>query len=309
MKVVIYGTGGVGGYFGGRLAKSGHEVQFIARGEHLKAIRKNGLHVRSIKGDFTIKDAIATDDPDTIETADLVVLGLKSWQVKGAIKSIKHALKDETIILPLQNGVTINDEIIEIVGKKSLIGGLCKIISKIESPGVINHMMFDPIIVAGELNNQLSDRLLNLQFVFENAGINFKATQSIQAEIWKKYMFICSGGLGAITRVTYGPLREIENTRKLLEQLVTEVYEVGKKSGVDLPPDTIEMALALIDKLPHDATSSLQRDIADGRPSEIDYWNGTVVKLGKKLGVSAPVNSFIYDCLLPLEQEARAKSN
>lgn len=306
MKIVIYGTGGVGGFFGGRLAQAGHEVVFIARGAHLEAIKKKGLEVKSVHGDFLIENANATSDPTTIDSADLILLGVKSWQVKDSVNSIKHTLHNDTMILPLQNGVTIINEIIDVVGEGHLIGGLCKIISKVEAPGVINHMMFDPIIIAGELDNQLSDRLLKLQSTFEKAGINFKATNEIQIEIWKKFMFICSGGLGALTRVTYGVLREVENTQKLLRQLVTEIYEVGRKSGVGLSKDSIDMAMQIINKLPYEATSSMQRDIADGRPSEIDYWNGTVVKLGKKLGVDVPVNSFIYDCLLPSENLARA---
>ena len=301
MRILIYGTGGVGGYFGGKLAKAGNDVTFIARGEHLSASRSNGLKVLSPQGDFTVENAQATDDVDSLDAMDLIILGVKSWQVKAAVTSVKALIKPGTIVLPLQNGVFANGEIIAVIGKPNLVGGLCKIISRIESPGVINHMMYDPAITIGELDNQKSPRVENLLSLFDQAGIHAAFTANIDAALWKKFMFICTGGLGALTRSSYGVNREMPGTRKLLLDLITEIYSLGRHVGIALKERDIENTVKVVDSLPFKATSSMQRDLIEGRPSELEYLNGAVVKLATENSFSTPVNSFIYHCLLPIE--------
>ncbi|MDN5213423.1 2-dehydropantoate 2-reductase [Fulvivirgaceae bacterium BMA12] len=305
MKILIYGTGGVGGYFGGKLAQAGNDVTFIARGEHLNAMKRQGLKVLSPKGDFTVSNPKATDDVSGLEAMDLILLGVKSFQVKEAVSAIKNLIKSETIIIPLQNGVFANEEIMEIVGKTNLVGGLCKIISRIESPGVINHMMYEPSIAIGELDHEVSDRAARIQSLFQQSGIQLTVTDNIQAALWKKFMFICTGGLGALTRFPYGVNREMTGTRDLLLALIAEIYTVGKQLGIALQDHDKDNAMKIVDSLPHEATSSMQRDIIEGRPSELEYLTGAVVKLGKTNGVDTPVNSFIYHCLLPAEHKNR----
>ena len=306
MKILIYGTGGVGGYFGGRLAQAGNDVTFVARGEHLNAMKRLGLKVLSPQGDFTVANPRATDDVSGLEVMDLIILGIKSFQVTEAVSSVKNLISPETIILPLQNGVFANEEIMDIVGKPNLVGGLCKIISRIESPGIINHMMYDPSITFGELNNELSDRVMRMQSLFRVSGIHATIAEDIDAALWKKFMFICTGGLGALTRFPYGVNREMAGTRNLLSALIAEIYAVGKQLGVALRDQDKDNAMKIVDSLPHEATSSMQRDIIEGRPSELEYLTGAVVKLGKTNGVDTPVNSFIYHCLLPAEYKNRA---
>lgn len=154
MKIAIIGTGGVGGYFGGRLACAGNDVTFIARGEHADAIRKNGLIVKSINGDFVVKPAKVSSNIGEVEAPDLIILGIKAWQVKEVAREIKAIIGANTTVLPLQNGVMSPGELKDILGEKHVIAGLCRIFSKIEAPGVINHYGVDPEIVFGELNNE-----------------------------------------------------------------------------------------------------------------------------------------------------------
>ncbi|MCG8319952.1 MAG: 2-dehydropantoate 2-reductase [Cytophagales bacterium] len=307
MKILIYGTGGVGGYFGGRLAQAGGDVTFIARGEHLKAMHANGLKILSPKGDFTITHPQATDNVSGLGAMDLIILGVKSWQVKEAARSVKDLIKPETVILPLQNGVFANEEIMAVIGKSNLVGGLCKIISRIEGPGIINHMMYEPSIAMGELGNQGSARIEKLQSLFQQAGISTTIASDIDAALWKKFMFICTGGLGALTRSSYGVNREMPGTRKLLQELISEIYTLARHLGIALKEEDKEKTMNIVDSLPYHATSSMQRDLMEGRPSELEYLTGAVVKLAENQGVEAPVNSFIYHCLLPIESQNRVK--
>ncbi len=159
MKIAIIGTGGVGGYFGGKLAKAGYDVTFLARGEHLSAIQQKGLTVKSILGDFTIDPVKVTDRIDTIGLTDLVILGVKAWQVRDISKELLTIIKKDTTVLPLQNGVMAADELMENIRNENIIGGLCRIISKIEAPGVINHFGLEPSILFGELDNTVTERI------------------------------------------------------------------------------------------------------------------------------------------------------
>ncbi len=307
MKIAIIGTGGVGGYFGAKLSQAGNDVTFLARGEHLKAIQANGLTIKSILGDFRINPAKATDTIQDIGISDLIIMGIKAWQVKDVASELPQIMSDKTMILPLQNGVMAAEELKERVNPKHVIGGLCRIISLIESPGVINHMGVTPTIVFGELDNSKTERILEINELFTKAGINAKMADDIQAELWRKFISICVSGLLAITRSTYGEIRELKETRELMIGLLTEIYVLSQKMGIHIEADFIEKTVSYIDGFSHNMTSSLARDVWAGKPSEIEYQNGTVVKLGLKYGVETPINKFVYDCILPMEKRARFK--
>lgn len=307
MNIAVIGTGGVGGYFGGRLAQAGNNVTFVARGEHLKAIRENGLIVKSIKGDFTIHPTRATNNIGEIESPELVILGIKAWQIKETATDLKNIINENTTVLPLQNGVLSSEELSEVLGLRPVVAGLCRIFSKIEAPGIINHYGIEPTIVFGELDNQITQRVQQLKETFQKAGIESIISEDIQTELWKKLMIIGSGGLLAIARSTYGGVRENSETRQLMHSLLTEIYEVSKKAGAKIEDSFVEKTMKYIDSYPSDSTTSLARDIWAGKPSELEYQNGTIVHLGEKFGVNTPVNKFIYHCLLPLERKAREK--
>ena len=305
MKIAIIGTGGVGGYFGARLAKAGFEVSFLARGEHLKAIRNNGIIVKSILGDFEVNNINATDRMQEMQPADLVILGVKAWQIKEIRDELKTIIHPGSMVLPLQNGISATDELGETIDKSNILGGLCRIISRIESPGVINHFGINPVIVFGELDKSDSKRTRDLKAVFNKAGIDSKISDDMESEIWKKFIGICVSGLLAVTRTTYGELRECNETRIMMIDLLGEIFLLSQKAGVTIEPDFIEKSVSFIDSFPYDSTSSLTRDVWEGRPSEIEYQNGTVVKLGEKYGVETPINRFVYNCILPSEFKAR----
>ena len=305
MKIAVIGAGGVGGYFGAKLVQAGHDVTFIARGEHLKAIKSRGLIVKSIDGDFKVEQIKASDKISDIDNPDLVIVAVKAWQIKELREEIKKVLKDETLILPLQNGVLAADELAETIDKKHILGGLCRIISKIEAPGVIRHIGVNPTIVFGELDKAKTGRVNKIHELFKSAGIESKISVDIEADLWRKFISICVSGLLAISNTTYGELREIKETRQLMIDLLKEIFALSQKIGVNLEADFIEKTLSFIDTFPYDSTASLTRDVWEKRSSEIDYQNGAVVRLGEKYGVPTPINKFVYTCILPGELKAR----
>jgi 2-dehydropantoate 2-reductase len=309
MKIAIIGTGGVGGYFGGKLAKAGNDVTFLARGKHLKALQENGLMVKSFMGDFLLKPVKASDKIIDLGNPDLIVVATKAWQVREVAKDLSPIVAENTAILPLQNGISAADELKKHVDPVNVIGGLCRIISKIESPGVIHHMGVDPLVTFGELDNSRSSRAENLRRLFDRSGINAIWAEDIHAELWKKFISICAGGILAITRSTYGEIREIAPTRSMMTGLLREIYGLSQKIGIKIEPEYVETAISLIDRFPYDSSSSLARDVWEGRPSEIEYQNGAVVRLGDKYDFDTPINRFIYHSILPMEMRARKQAD
>ncbi len=306
MHTVIIGVGGVGGYFGGKIANSGQKVTLVARGKHLEAIQNKGLHVKSINGDFVTHPFMVTDDTNQVEKANLILICTKSWQVAQAGKLIAPILKEDTIVIPLQNGADNAEKLLSVLDAKYVLGGLCKMYSKIEAPGVINHFGHDPEIVFGALDKSISDRLYKIKEVFDKAGFNNTISKDIYVDIWSKFMFIATvSGLGALTRATIGEMYKHRELNQILRNTATEIYKVAIAKGVNLPEDIVDKILSFISKQPYDSTASTQRDIMEGRPSELDNFNGFIVKEGKKLGIPTPTNKFIYSCLQPMEAKAR----
>ncbi|MEH6407368.1 MAG: 2-dehydropantoate 2-reductase, partial [Leeuwenhoekiella sp.] len=275
MNILIYGIGGVGGYFGGKLAKTNHNVTFIARGAHLEAIKRNGLEVKSVNGNFTAIPDLATDDLTEITTPDLVILGVKSWQVSASAKALQPYLRPETVILPLQNGADNIEKLLKIVPKNQILGGLCRIISYVKEPGVIEHPAFEPIVIFGEIDNSKSERVLEIKKVFDEAGFTNKIADDIEAEIWKKFLFICTiSGLGGLTRVPIGKIRESEYLYKVMQDTANEILAVAKARGINISETDVENTFKGINNQNPETTASTQRDITDGKPSELENFNG-----------------------------------
>lgn len=305
MKIAIIGTGGVGVYFGAKLARAGFDVTFLARGKHLKAILNKGLQIKSILGDFNVENLKATDKISDITNPDLIILGVKAWQIKEIRDGVKGILHPDSSILPLQNGVLATTELSETIDKRNILGGLCRIISKIEPPGVIKHFGVTPTIIFGELDKSKTERINEIQKIFNTADIKSKISEDIDADLWKKFIMICISGLLAFTKTTYGELRDLKGTRQLMIDLLTEIYSISQKKGVKIESDFVEKTVSSIDTLPYDSTSSLTRDVWANKPSEIECQNGTVVRRGLKYGIDTPINRFIYNCILPNEIKAR----
>jgi 2-dehydropantoate 2-reductase len=308
MHIVIFGAGGVGGYFGGRLAKAGETVTFIARGEHLQALLSNGLIVESINGDFTVQPVIATDDTSKVRNVDAILVCVKTWQIPAAAKAILPMLGPDTFVIPLGNGVEAPKQLAEILGIEHILGGLCRIASRIASPGHIQHTGIDPSIAFGELDNHPSSRTRNLLQSFTNAGVAAEIPPDINVAVWQKFLFICAvSGIGAVTRVPIGMFRSQAGTRQLLEDALDECYSVAIAQGIHLPVGSVADTLAYIDSLASGTMASMQRDIMEGHPSELDAQNGAIVHMGRKYNIPTPVHSFIYYSLLPQENHARSQ--
>lgn len=303
MKIGIIGTGGVGGYFGARLATSGNEVKFIARGKHLQAIKENGLRVKSIKGDLHIAPAIVSDNISDLSDCELIIFGVKAWQVKEIAPVLTKTLNKDALILPLQNGVLAVEELMDFFGGNQILGGLCMVFSSIESPGVINHKGLEPSITFGELDKSVKKRIIQLKNTFEKAGINTTLSEDIDAALWRKFILICLSGLGAIANSEYSLIREIPETRQIIIDVLTEVSLVAKAKKVNLENDIVEKSLRIVDAYPAESMSSLARDVLNGKPSEIEYQNGTIIQLGKEMGIETPANKFIYGFIKLLEKK------
>lgn len=308
MKIAIYGAGGVGGYFGGRLAQSGHEVMFVARGAHLEAMERDGLQVTSPKGDFTIKPVVAASDPSSFGVVDLVLLGVKAGQVSDIAPTLAPLVGAETVIVPLQNGVEAADDVIASTGPEAVVGGLCRIVTSLTAPGHIAHAGLEPTIVIGELDGSTSARVSRVRDTLTQAGIAVEVPDDIRVALWKKLLLIAPwGGLGSLTRVTLDVLCHTPETRRLLHRAMSEVQALAVARGADVPVNAVDETLEFLASVPAGGTASMQRDIMDGRPSELHSQVGVIVRLGQQEQVETTVNTFIYECLLPGEQIARGE--
>lgn len=308
MRIAIFGTGGIGGYFGGRLASAGEDVVFLARGEHLRAIRENGLHIESDKGDVVISPAQATDVPADIGVVDAILVGVKAWQVEEVAQAMHPLIGPDTVVIPLQNGVEASDQLAAVVGAEHVIAGLARIFSFLVGPGKIHQIGQMDAITLGELHNERSTRIEQLCETFTRAGIPTDIATDIHVALWEKLVFVVPlGGIGAVTRAPVGVIRSLPETRQMLEQGMREIIEVAQARHMVLADDLITRILAYTDSQPPSSTASLQRDIMDGRPSELEAWNGAVCRLGQEVGVATPLHAFVYHSLLPLELQARGR--
>jgi 2-dehydropantoate 2-reductase len=308
MRVAVFGTGGVGGYFGARLAAVGVDVVFIARSAHLEAIRTRGLRLESGLGDVLVYPAHASDTPTTVGRVDVVLLGVKTWQVPEAADAMRPLLGPETCVVSLQNGIDTPAVLTDCLGAAHVVGGVCAAFSFIAGPGHIRHIGGTPFVKFGELDNQKTARVEQLQEAFARAGVVAEVPADIHVVLWEKFMLVVPlGGLGAVTRAPIGVLMTVPETRQLVEQGLEEMAQVARARAIPLSEDIVAQTLAVLDTLPPSGTSSLQRDIAAGKRSELEAWVGAVVRLGAEAGVATPFHAFLYASLLPLELRARGE--
>jgi 2-dehydropantoate 2-reductase len=307
MRLAIMGSGGVGGYFGARLAEAGQDVTFIARGEHLAQMRRHGLKVSSIEGDLHLPEVKATDEPAEVGAVDAVLVAVKSWQVAEAARAIRPMIGPDTFVVPLENGVEAADTLANRLGQAHVLDGLCGILAWRQAPGHIRHAGVSPFVRFGERDNRRSKRAERLKAAFDQArGVTAEIPDDIQVAVWSKFLFICAmSGIGSVTRAPIGVTRSLPETRAMIEQILAEIEAVARARSVALPADAVERAMRFIDALPEASTASMQRDIMAGLPSELESQNGAVVRLGREAAVATPVNAMIHAALLPQEQAAR----
>jgi len=300
MRFAMMGSGGVGGYFGGRLAASGHHVTFIARGAHLDAMKAEGLRIESGLGDALIRPAEASADPASVGVVDCVVFAVKLWDTDAAGRAIAPLVGPETTVVSLQNGVECDDVLAGFIDRRRLIGGVANIAAAISRPGVIHHLGTMQRIVIGEFDGTTSPRLLALAEALDGAGVVTEISDDIERTIWQKFVFLV--GLSATTsllRTTLGPVREDAERRALLLEVMAETVAVGRARGVALPADTADDRLAFADGLPFDMTSSMHHDLERGNKLELAWLSGAVVRFGSELGITVPRNEAVYAALEP----------
>lgn len=309
MRVAVIGAGGVGGYFGGKLAQAGIDTTFIVRGATLEALRTRGLRVDSINGDFHLPTVNATDDPSRVGPVDAVLMTVKAWQLAGAAQNLAPLLAPDTIVVPLENGIDGPDVLAPIVGSAHVAGGLCAIVSFIVEPGHIRHAAFDPMVMFGELDNRRTARVERLRDAFTRAGVHAEVPADILRSMWTKYLFIATmSGFGALTRVSVDAWRSVPEIRALVTRSLREIVALAAARGIDLGPDSVEKTWQRYDAMAPGSTASLQRDVMEGKPSELDAQLGAIVRLALDAGVPVPVTEFVYHALLPQERQARVRS-
>lgn len=306
MKILIMGTGGVGGYYGGLLAGQGHEVTFIARGAHLYAIRHEGLKVKSVHGDFTVFPASATDDPGKVEPVDLVLFCVKTYNTDEAAEAIKPAVGPQTMVMSLQNGVDAAERIGKVIGAEHLIGGVTWLSSAVEAPGVIKQISQFRRIVLGELGGARSERIQSLYKVLNQTGITVEISEDIQKVLWNKLVFITAvSSIGSLTRLPMGDYRSVPETRDLLSSIMHEVESVARAQGVHLDEEVAQKWLEFIDNSAPTIKPSMQLDVEAGHRTELESMIGVVNRKGREVGVPTPAVDFVYASLLPVERKAR----
>lgn len=308
MKFMVFGTGGVGGYFGGRLAQAGEDVTFIARGDHLKAIRDSGLRIDSISGDFLVRPARVTDSIRADQRPDVILLAVKSFQLDDAIDQLLPIVEGDTVILPLLNGIEHIDLLVREFGVEHVLGGMCRISAFVAAPGYIKHVAIDPYIAFGELAGNGSARVYRIFDAFKKVqGSAFEAHENIILAMWEKYLLISAfSGVGAVTRQPLGVFRSIPESRAMFRRALEEVVLVANARGINLTQNSVQAVMDRIDSLHPDTMASMQKDIITGKPSELEGQTGALVRMAREAGVLVPTHEFIYASLLPMEMVARS---
>lgn len=298
-SVAVVGAGGVGGYFGGRLAAAGHDVRFLARGENLVALRRKGLRVTNGSSDWSVPEVRASDDPRDIGEVDYVLLCVKTPQLSGAITALGPMVGEDTAVLTVQNGVEAPEQVAAAIGRGHVLPGNARIVATTVGPGEIRHVGPPGALGFAEWDNGASERVVRLRELLRDASVAVLEPGDIWADLWAKFMLIVPiGSLGAATGgATIGELRSRAGTRTMLIAGMREMYGTGVDLGIALPPDAVDTATGLMDRQHPDVTSSLQRDILAGRPSELEAWTGAAVRLAARAGRSVPVHEMLYELL------------
>lgn len=309
MKIAVIGAGGVGGYFGGRLAQGEHDVTIVARGAHLEAIRRDGLQVTSPKGDFTVHP-YATDDIEALRDLDVVLLATKLGAFPEILPRLAGTLKPQTAVVPIQNGFDAHDRIAGVLGKEHALAGTCMIMSVLNGPGKVAHLGIDnPSITFGEVDSHKSARALAFADALNAVGIDGTVPDDVLAAIWDKFMGIGPmSALSAITRVVAKGIHAVpELTETLVRQALEETLAVANAQGITFPDDMVERKLDIVRNAPAGAMASMGRDLIAGKPSELEDLIGAMVRHADSLGVPAPLMKSWYWCLKPQEMLARGE--
>lgn len=299
MKIAIFGAGGIGGYFGARLAAGGADVHLIARGSHLTALQSDGLRIRSSLGSLELP-LPATSDPATIGPCDVVLFCVKSTDTFQAASRLGPLLKSETAVISLQNGVDNEATVANVIGEPHVVGGVAYILATIAEPGIIQHQGELARIVFGESNGGRSPRLEAFLALCEKSGIDAELSTDIAVELWRKMALICGiAGMTAATRAPLGAIRDSKPAWRMLRRILEEVVAVARAEAVGLEDETVQKIMATAQKLPAEFTSSLHYDLTHSKPMELEALHGAIVERAEGLGVHVPMCEAVYAVLHP----------
>jgi 2-dehydropantoate 2-reductase len=299
MRIAMVGSGGVGGYFGARLAAGGADVTFIARGAHLQALRTSGLRLESPKGDLHLTAVRATDDAGTIGPVDVVFFAVKLYDTQSAARLLAPLIGSDTVVVPLQNGVESTEILTDVVGRPHVAGGVAYVAAVVTEPGVIRHTAMDHLIF-GELDGAKTPRLEKLLDACRSAGLEATLSTQIESDIWSKFVRLCVfSGMTAVTRSPIGTLRDDPEIFAMMQAACLEGMAVARAKGVPLAAHVFQEIMTMIQTLPPQAKSSMLEDLERGRRLELPWLSGAAVRIGREVGVDTPIHRFIATVLRP----------
>jgi 2-dehydropantoate 2-reductase len=302
MRIAVVGIGGVGGYYGGKLARYYHpqsdmEVVFIARGEHMAQIRKHGLKLLTTEGDLTAMPASVTDTPKNVGPMDLVIICVKTYGLEGCMRMLEKNVEEKTLLLPLLNGVNNAERIKTFFPQSKTLNGCVYISSHIVSPGVVQQVSGSCQLFFGPEHDDI-EAFMALEEALTHAGIKAQLKPNIDEVVWEKYIFISP--LASVTTLFGEPFGSIMNrkeSRDLTEGLIKEVEQIARTKGIGLSDDIVDATLAKVNAFPYDTKSSMQMDCEKGNKTEIEAFTGYIVRSGEELGVDIPLHRMVYDKL------------
>jgi 2-dehydropantoate 2-reductase len=299
VRIAIFGSGGVGGYFGGRLAAAGEDVSFLARGAHLDALQREGLRITSPLGDVHVPKVQAADRPQAIGPVDVVLFTVKLYDVDTAAATLAPLIGPDTVVITLQNGVDAMDMVSKHVGADHVAGGAAYIVAVIDKPGHIRHTTAQQLVF-GERDGTKSARLVAFEEAGIRAGFQARASTDVQADLWVKFVRLATwSGITTVTRSPMGVVRDMPDAYAMMMAAIDEVIAVGKAKGITFPDDLMDGTIALIKNFPASSKSSMLEDLERGNRLELPWLSGAVVRIGKEVGVPTPIHQFITTVLTP----------
>ncbi len=300
MRIAVMGAGALGGYIGGRLAAAGHQVTLIARGTHLEALQSNGLRIQSPKGDLHLHNVDATGDPSAVGIVDVVMFMVKNYDVEDAADAIKPMLSAKTMVVTCQNGISAWERLGKIIGVEKVVPGVARFPADIAAPGVIRHTAENDVLSFGEVDGTASERCQSFKDALDGAGITTIIPDNIIHDLWTKFIVQSAlSSMTALTRLDIGPLRDNPISRQLFLDAMNEADLVGRAVVPELPLGNVEQSWKFLGSLPRTMHASMLDDLNNGKPIEVNYLSGDVVRLGKLYGVPTPIHNVLNAALQP----------
>ena len=300
MRIVIMGSGAVGGYFGGLLALGGNDVTFIARGEHLRAMQQQGLTLETPTATLKITNARFVADASAVAACDVVLFAVKAYDIEAACAPLKHLVEGGACIVSVLNGVDHQDRIGAVLGADHVLGGLAMVSGVIRAPGVMRYTSPMSSLRFGEADGSQSARAITFRDVCTAAGFGAEVVADIRATQWAKFVGLCTNAaLTSLLRLPAGYIYHDPEIVTLARRGFAEVVAVARAIGISLPADAAERALAMHQTFPKTMYASMYHDVAKGKPMELDSLSGYLVRKGRELGVPTPVHEMAYLALKP----------